>query len=86
MNNNILDALIYTEIYNYISMSDDRYKKMLKRGNINDSGTDAQQQKIKDLLSNTTIKRAYCMGLSSKNDMDSGTYDPNKKAYKINVK
>ena len=56
MNNNIIDALVYSEIKNNIPIDDTRYDKLLKKANISDSGTAAQQDKLSKLLSMTTLK------------------------------
>ena len=84
MNNNLLNALVFSEINNNIPINDKRYKNLLKAANITDSGGEARKKKLKELLAYTTIKRAYCMGKDNKEN--SGMYDEEKKAYKINIK
>jgi len=86
MNNNIIDALVYAQIKNNIPENHKRYKKLLDSANIKDSGSSAQKDKLSKLLNMTTIKRAYCMGINSKTEVDEGIYDPDKDAYKITVK
>jgi len=86
MNNNTIDALVYAQIKNNIPENNERYKQLLKNAQIADSGKYSQEKKLDEILNMTTIKRAYCMGQNSKTNVDEGTYDPDKDAYKIIVK
>jgi hypothetical protein len=81
----IINALVFSEINNNIPIDNKRYKNLLKAANITDSGEEARKKKLKELLSNTTIKRAYCLNLGKEKEQ-SDLYDSEKKAYKVNVK
>jgi hypothetical protein len=82
MDNNIIDALIYSNLKNNIPTTHFRYDKLLKSSNIKDTSLNIQQFKVNNFLTNSTIKRACCMAKNS----NKANITPDGSGYLINVK
>jgi hypothetical protein len=78
----IVNALVFTSIKNNIPITDPRFQRIQSSSNFIGLGDVDRDTRLDEILSDTTIKRACCLGKAGKD----GNITADEKHYKIKVK